>query len=191
MEVKKEIFSRISNDKVIQNYSNEKTENLKNEYDINNFSKDIIQGNSQSNALIEPTTTNLNLELFDRKKSSDSISNSISQIENLSQTSETSQHNSYAISSNLVFSKDYNCKEDEEYSYYFGIENYFYNIMPEKFSEYKKTKNYLPKGEIIKKTEKIIQKDEDNKDIETDDPKKCLKEKEVKKEDINYNQKKK
>ena len=64
MEVKKEIFSRISNDKVIQNYSNEKTENLKNKYDINNFSKDIIQGNSQSNALIEPTTTNLNLELF-------------------------------------------------------------------------------------------------------------------------------
>lgn len=189
MEVKREIISQISNDKVIPNDLNEKTQNMKSEYYSNKFSKEIIQEDAKKKALIEPTSINVNLEIIDRKKSSDSTSNSISQIENLSQTSESSQPNSYGISSNLIFSKDSNNKEDEEIIYYYyGTENYFFKIMPEKFSEYKKTKNYFPKNEIIKNEEKIIEKDEDNKNIEKEEEKECLKENEEKKEEFRYNQ---
>ena len=146
MEVNKEIARKNSKDKAIQKDLNEKSENMKSEYDTNKFRQGIPQESAQKKPIFEPLFSNLNLELIGRKKSSDSTSISISQIENLSQTSETSHNNSYTINSNLVFSKDFNSKEDEENSYYFfGIEKYFFNLMPEKFSEYKKSKNYLPK----------------------------------------------
>ena len=74
--------------------------------------------------------------------SSDLTSVSFSQADNLSQISDDK-----LISSN---ESKLNIKNDIEFidktlSYFSGYENYFFKVAPEKFLEYKNTRNYLPK----------------------------------------------
>ena len=155
-------------DKEISKYENEKTENIQFNLEINNCHQKIIEEYEQKNIetnLIPPST---NLEFIDSKKSSDSTSYiSIYQNENLSQTSDSSLFNSHPLNSKLIIKKDFSSlKDKEEINYFYDIENYFNKIMPEKFIEYKKTRNYLPKKEICIKPDEekeIIQKDMDIK----------------------------
>ena len=95
----------------------------------------------------------------ERKASNDTLSISGSQAETLSQTSESSFFLSFTNSnkSQLNSSKEniqFENKQNVDIPYYFGLEEYYQKIMPEKFTEYKKTKNYLPKfSKAIKKEE--------------------------------------
>ena len=95
----------------------------------------------------------------ERKASNDTLSISGSQAETLSQTSESSFFLSFTNSnkSQLNCSKENIQVENKlnvDVPYYFGLEEYYQKIMPEKFIEYKKTKNYLPKfSKAIKKEE--------------------------------------
>ena len=100
------------------------------------YSEELIQDNINS--------------LIDRKKSSDSTSISLSNEENITQASEISLLCPYANNAinqnnniNITNSND-GCQE--KLNYFYGIEKYFFNVMPDKFSEYKKSKNYLPKN---------------------------------------------
>ena len=86
----------------------------------------------------------------ERKASNDTLSMNGSQAETLSQTSESSFFLSFTNSnkSQLNSSKEniqVENKQNVDVPYYFGLEEYYQKIMPEKFTEYKKTKNYLPK----------------------------------------------
>ena len=86
----------------------------------------------------------------ERKASNDTLSMNGSQAETLSQTSESSFFLSFTNSnkSQLNSSKEniqVESKQNVDVPYYFGLEEYYQKIMPEKFTEYKKTKNYLPK----------------------------------------------
>ena len=93
-----------------------------------------------------------NLSINDRFNSSDSTS----YTDNLSYSSE---------SSSLLLCNATHCNiQNKNYSYinyYEGVENYFKKIMPEKFYEYKKTKNYLPKNPIKEKNRNFFQKREE------------------------------
>lgn len=106
------------------------------------------------------------MSLTDRERSSDSTSISLSQIESLSQSSESSKfipftYNSQEINSNDINKKDL-LQEEIIINYFKETENYFCKIMPESFSEYKKSKNYFLKSEF-KEKEKIEQKTIENK----------------------------
>ena len=112
-------------------------------YPIKNFEKIENKNSLKDQILIQ------SLSLSDRIKSSDSTSISLSQTENLSQSSEPSPvipniNNFQKIYSNENIQKD--LFQEEEMNFFYGVENYFLKLMPEKFSEYKKTKNYLPKN---------------------------------------------
>ena len=101
------------------------------------------------------------LTLTDRERSSDSTSISLSQIESLSQSSESSKfisltNNSQEISSNDINKKDL-LQEGIMINFFKEAEEYFFRIMPECFSEYKKSKNYIPKSKFQEK-EDIEQK---------------------------------
>lgn len=102
------------------------------------------------------------LSYSDRRRSSDSTSISNSQTENLSQTSESSLTNQNTNNSKIIKSGTIKMDfaQEDQTDYYFGIEKYFYKIMPQKFCEYKKSKNYLPKRNL-KEQEK--QKEEEKK----------------------------
>ena len=95
----------------------------------------------------------------ERKASNDTLSVNGSQAETLSQTSESSFFLSFTNSnkSQLNSSKEniqVESKQNVDVPYYFGLEEYYQKIMPEKFTEYKKTKNYLPKySQTIKREE--------------------------------------
>lgn len=130
--------------------------NFTNSFYENNFKdkvslKNIEEFEVKDNQKIQFKNQNLSLTSFsDRKKSSDSTSISMSQTENLSQTSESSltlqNTNNSKIIKNGIKKKD--SVQEDQTDYYFGIENYFYKIMPQKFCEYKKSKNYLPKRNL-------------------------------------------
>ena len=123
--------------------------------------------NLKQDETIEENDTNININNIireenkieyldiDRKRSTDSTSFSISQIEILSQNSESSYSNN--IKENIHDIKD------EKINYFSGIDNYFYKIMPDKFIDYKKTKNYLIKKE--KDKEGINNNSEKSKEI--------------------------
>jgi len=104
------------------------------------------------------------LTLTDRERSSDSTSISLSQIESLSQSSESSKfisltNNSQEINSNGINKKDL-IQEGIIIKFFKETEDYFFKIMPERFSEYKKSKNYLPKSKFNAKEDiepKIIE----------------------------------
>jgi hypothetical protein len=105
------------------------------------------------------------LTLTDRERSSDSTSISLSQIESLSQSSESSKfisltNNSQEISSNDINKKDL-LQEGIMINFFKEAEEYFFRIMPESFSEYKKSKNYLHKSKF-KEKEDIEQKNIEN-----------------------------
>ena len=91
----------------------------------------------------------------ERKSSHDSISICASQAETLSQTSESSfflsytSHNSQPTSSNELIQLEK--KSNENIPFYHGIEEYFQNLMPERFIDYTKTKNYIHKNIYLKK----------------------------------------
>ena len=88
-----------------------------------------------------------------RKTSYDSLSICASQADTLSQTSESSFFLSYSTpntqqipTNEIIIDK----KTDEETSFYSGVEEYFKNLMPEKFTEYTHTKNYINKNSYLK-----------------------------------------
>ena len=105
------------------------------------------------------------LALTDRERSSDSTSISLSQIESLSQSSESSKLISLTNNSQEINSSDINKKdillEGIIINYFKEAEDYFHKIMPESFSEYKKSKNYLHKSKF-KEKEDIEQKNIEN-----------------------------
>lgn len=84
------------------------------------------------------------------KKSHDSISiDDGSQIDTLSQTSDSSiplsnkREKKNSVNKGFRFERKY-------ISFYFGYEEYYRQLMPEKFNEYKKSKNYLSKNSCLK-----------------------------------------
>ena len=80
--------------------------------------------------------------LINNIQSCDVTSISLSQTENTSQTSENIFSNQNGISENPKETKF----NENEFNYYFGVENYFRKIYPEKFDEYKSSINFLPKN---------------------------------------------
>ena len=157
-----------SMDKKLSNFEIEKAENI--QFNLKKSHQKTIEEDEQTKIQFNQIPPPINLELIESKKSSDSTSYiSISQNENLSQTSESSLFNSYTFNSKLIIQKDSSSINDEEkLNYFYGIESYFYKIMPDKFNDYKKTKNYLPKKRIsmnLDETKEIIQKDEENKNV--------------------------
>ena len=85
----------------------------------------------------------------ERKISNDSTSICASQADTLSQTSESSFFLSYAN-----INSQQSEKKREEIPFYYGIKEYFVKIMPEKFTEYTNTKNYIHKNTYFKKKTK-------------------------------------
>ena len=79
--------------------------------------------------------------LINNIQSNDVNSISLSQTENTSQTSENIFSNTNVISESPKESKF----NENKFNYYFGIENYFRKIYPEKFDENKSSRNFLPK----------------------------------------------
>ena len=139
---------------------NDQSEKIK--YELNSKNSNILEENIPNNELNNTSSQAENTELTNRKKSSDSTSVSISQNENLSQTSESSINNHNSISNNII-QKDK--KDEEEINYFVGSEDYFFKIMPSKFSEYKKTRNYLPKNKVKQDEEKNLEKTDDKNSI--------------------------
>ena len=140
-------------------------DNFKENFPLKNIEEIEIKDNQKiSNKSQSPSLTSY----FGRTRSSDSTSISISQTENLSQTSESSLTNQNTNNSKII--KNENIKKDfiqeEQIDYYYGIENYFYKIMPQKFCEYKKSKNYLPKRNL-KELEKEKKEKAEVNDIKT------------------------
>lgn len=93
----------------------------------------------------------------ERKISNDSMSNCGSQNDTLSQTSESSLFLSVANSNKsqtiLVSEVAQNEKKIEKNKimpFFKGIEEYYRKLMPEKFTEYKKSKNFLSKSSCLK-----------------------------------------
>ena len=87
------------------------------------------------------------------KKSHDSISiDDGSQVDTLSQTSDSSiplsnkREKKNSVNKGFLF-------EGKLISFYLGYEEYYRQLMPEKFSEYQKSKNYLSKNSYLKKIE--------------------------------------
>ena len=139
----------ISREETGQNIIIKKNESINekiNDLEEKNSSEESKENTIYSEELMQD---NIN-SLIDRKKSSDSTSISLSNEENISQASEISLLCPYANKSinqnnniNITNSNDV-CQE--KFNYFYGIEKYFFNVMPDKFSEYKKSKNYLPKN---------------------------------------------
>ena len=91
----------------------------------------------------------------ERKTSYDSESICPSQAETLSQTSESSFFFSYANANSQLLTVNeiiqIEKKTEKEISFFHGAEEYFYQLMPEKFTEYTNTKNYIHKKNYFKK----------------------------------------
>ncbi len=111
-----------------------------------------LEEKNKQKEFVENKTFTEDLEqdnMIDRKKSSDSTSISLSQEENFSQASEISllyPYNSNINTQRTNISRINSNNLCQETNYFYGIENYFFKIMPEKFSEYKNSRNYLPKN---------------------------------------------
>lgn len=105
----------------------------------------------------------------ERKISNDSMSNCGSQNDTLSQTSESSlflsvanPNKSQINSTSEGVQNEKKVETNKKISFFYGIEEYYRKLMPEKFTEYKKTKNFLSKSSCIKKAdlESNIEKNE-------------------------------
>lgn len=105
----------------------------------------------------------------ERKISNDSMSNCGSQNDTLSQTSESSlflsvanPNKSQINSTSEGVQNEKKVETNKKISFFYGIEEYYRKLMPEKFTEYKKTKNFLSKSSCIKKadSESNIEKNE-------------------------------
>ena len=117
---------------------------------------------SHSNDQLELPETIKSCQTFDteRKISNDSMSNCGSQNDTLSQTSESSLFLNVV---NLNKSQTYTASEgtqnekkiekNQKISFFYGIEEYYRKLMPEKFTEYKKSKNFLSKSSCLKKVD--------------------------------------
>ena len=134
-------------EKFYQNLEEENFSNYNYEDFVRIIKKDDVINSSKSYKLdeIDYTKENQKENLINSIQSSDMTSLSLSQTENLSQTSDnlyipndTKQNN---VSGNRTEGKN----EVKEMDYFFGYENYFLRIYPEKFDEYKTSRNYLPK----------------------------------------------
>ena len=94
------------------------------------------------NTLIDYTNeriSKLDISFDDRKNSSDSTS----QTENISDSS----FSLYTNNMQNFTQKDINKNENKRKIKYFdGFEKYFYKLMPEKFNDYKKSKNFISKN---------------------------------------------
>ena len=87
-----------------------------------------------------------------RKKSYDSNSICGSQVETLSQTSESSFFRSYTSPIyQMTSSNDVIQVGENNDSFFAGVEEYFQKLMPEKFINYTKTRNYIHKSTFSKK----------------------------------------
>ena len=90
-----------------------------------------------------------------RRKSSDLTSVSFCPTDDMSITSENffvpneKKLSSYINNSNEIEVKT----EENELDFFYGVEKYYRMISPEKFYEYKRTRNYLPKRNIKEKEE--------------------------------------
>ena len=155
MEKKELIHSNLKG-QIQQNLINEKIDN-------NCIFPKTIENNEKAK---NKQLSQLN-ELLDRKISFDSTSIATSQIDNLSQTTDSSL---FFNNSNMMNQKDLkkneNKEEEEILNYFDGVEKYFLNIMPEKFIDYTKTKNFFLKNEIIKEKEEIIKQNNDDDEKE-------------------------
>jgi hypothetical protein len=85
-------------DKINTSIGNNKSENI--HFELNKKDSIMLEDNTKSNELDKMTSQSTNIELNYRKKSSDFTSESISQYENLSQTSESSTVNQNCVNSN-------------------------------------------------------------------------------------------
>ena len=123
--------------------------------EIEKEKSDIISLASSSSKNIEEIECKSN-----RKEIVSTFSDSTSYTDNLSFSSESSFPYYY---SNGTQSINYNKPNENNgpINYYEGVENYFKVIMPEKFNEYKKTKNYLPKNLIKEKSRNFVPKEEE------------------------------
>ena len=96
----------------------------------------------KENTLIDYTNeriSKLDISFDDRKNSSDSTS----QTENISDSS----FSLYTNNMQNFTQKDINKNENKRKIKYFdGFEKYFYKLMPEKFNDYKKSKNFISKN---------------------------------------------
>ena len=96
---------------------------------------------------------------YERKISHDSTSICGSQVETLSQTSESSFFISYTShNSQMTSSNDMTQIGENRDSFFAGVEEYFQKIMPEKFKSYTNTRNYLHKSTFLKKKVSKINK---------------------------------
>jgi len=87
------------------------------------------------------------------KKSNDSILiDGSSQSDTLSQTSDSSMPISNKIEKKNSINKGFGF-EKNYVPFYLGYEDYYKKLMPEKFIEYKKSRNYLSKNSCLKKIE--------------------------------------
>lgn len=140
--------TKINNGNIIdesyQNFKKVKNPNEKNENpDI------IIDDHSESDqvSVFSP---------IKRKNSIDSMSICGSQVETQSQTSESSfffsypgQNSKFASSNDIVQVSEKKVEQsNKNVSYFAGAEEYFRKLMPEKFIDYTKTRNYLHKSKI-------------------------------------------
>ena len=165
MDVNLKINNRYFFDKKGLNFEKENTEEIQFKNNItNSFNPNVIS--LEKKYFSGVLNLDINSDLIDRKISSDSTSISNSLMENLSQTSESSCIYSSNNNLNNNSQKEFQKKEEESYNYFFGIEKYFFKIMPEKFNDYKKSKNFLPKSLNKQKEEK---KDDEKKENEDKD----------------------
>ena len=144
---------------------------------VENFEFTLNSNNSKINEEVQNNYNKkgslslVNNSLHERKKSSDSTLESTSQIEELSQTSDSNLifsfvNKSQSMNSNIIMEKDLKKSEKESIINYFdGIEKYYLKIMPKKFSDYKNTKNYISKNSLIKEKEDNIVQNEEGKEV--------------------------
>jgi hypothetical protein len=130
-----------------KNYQNSEEENFSN-YNYEEFvriiKKEDVNTSPKPDKLdeIDFTKENQKENLINSIQSSEMTSMSLSQAENLSQTSDNIYIPNESKQNNL--SPEIKI-EEKNVDYFFGYENYFRELFPEKFDEYKTSRNYLPK----------------------------------------------
>ena len=91
----------------------------------------------------------------ERKASYDSMSVSASQAETMSQTSESSFFLSYKNANSHILTSNEGAQveksQEKKIPFFHGVKEYYQKLMPEKFSEYTKTKNYMHKSIYLNK----------------------------------------
>ena len=131
-------------------YQNSEEENFSN-YNYEDFvriiKKDDVINSSKSYKLdeIDLNKENQKENLINSIQSSDMTSLSLSQTENLSQTSDNLYIPNDTKQNSVSGNKTEGKNEEKIIDYFLGYENYFRIIFPEKFNEYKTSRNYLPK----------------------------------------------